>query len=208
MTGDFTRLDVTRLLNLFRLKQIVKIHVPTRNDVTLDLILTNMHKYYNSPQGYPEFGLSDHNTIIVTGKSVLPNANTKKLITVRDTRKSRKLEMGRYLTKIDWSLVCGPLDTCESMWTSFHELVHPGLDIIMPEKQIRIHPTDAPWMTQKLKSLILSRQKAFHMHGVYSPQFKYYRNRVNRERKVFRAKYYESHIKQLKGEASRKWWSS
>ena len=113
VTGDFNRLDVTRLLNHFRLKQIVKI--PTRNDVTLDLILTNMHKYYNSPQGYPGFGLSDHNTIIATGKNVVPNANTKKLITVRDTRKSRKLEMGRYLTKIDWSLVCGPLDTCESM---------------------------------------------------------------------------------------------
>ena len=205
VTGDFNRLDVTRLLNHFRLKQIVKI--PTRNDVTLDLILTNMHKYYNSPQGYPGFGLSDHNTIIATGKNVVPNANTKKLITVRDTRKSRKLEMGRYLTKIDWSLVCGPLDTCESMWTSFHELVHSGLDIIMPEKQIRIHPNDAPWMTQKLKSLILSRQKAFHMHGAYSPQFKHYRNRFNRERKVCRAKYYESHIKQLKGEASRKWWN-
>ena len=115
--------------------------------------------------------------------------------------------MERYLTKIDWSLVCGPLDTCESMWTSFHEIVHFGLDIIMPEKQIRIHPADAPWMTQKLKSLILSRQKAFHMHGAYSRQFKYYRNRVNRERKVCRAKYYESHIKQLKGEAPRKWWS-
>ena len=115
--------------------------------------------------------------------------------------------MGRYLTKIDLSLVCGPLDTCESMWTSFHEIVHFGLDIIMPEKQIRIHPADAPWMTQKLKSLILSRQKAFHMHGAYSRQFKYYRNRVNRERKVCRAKYYESHIKQLKGEAPRKWWS-
>ena len=59
--------------------------------------------------------------------------------------------------------MCGPLDTCESMWTSFHELVHSGLDIIMPEKQIHIHPTDAPWMTQKLKSLILSRQKAFQV---------------------------------------------
>ena len=77
----------------------------------------------------------------------------------------------------------------------------------MPEKQIRIHPTDASCMTQKLKSLILSRQKAFHMHGVYSRQFKYYRNRVNRKRKVCRAKYYESHIKQLKGEAPSKWWS-
>ena len=81
-----------------------------------------------------------------------------------------------------WALI----DTCENMWTSFHELVRSGLDTIMPEKQIRIHPTDAPWMTQKLKSLILSRQKAFHMYGVYSPQFKYYRNRVNRERKVCR----------------------
>ena len=78
----------------------------------------------------------------------------------------KKLEMGRYLNKIDWSVVCGPLDTCESMWTRSHELVHSGRDIIMPEKQIRIHPTDAPWMNQKLESLILIRQKAFHMHGV------------------------------------------
>ena len=95
------------------------------------------------------------------------------------------MEIGRYLTKIDWSLV-------------FHEIVRSGLDIIMPEKQICIHPTDAPWLNQKLKSLILSRQKAFQMHGVYSRQFKYHRNRVNRDRKVCRAKYYESQIKELK----------
>ena len=62
---------------------------------------------------------------------------------VRDQRKSRRLEMGRYLTKIVWCLVCWPLGTCESMWTSLHEIVHSGLDI-MPEKQIRIHPTDVP----------------------------------------------------------------
>ena len=80
VTGDFNRLDVTRLLNHFRFKQIVKIL--TRKDVTLNLILTNMHKYYNAPQDYPGFGLSDHNTIIGTEKNVLPNANTKKLITV------------------------------------------------------------------------------------------------------------------------------
>ena len=89
VTGDFSRLNFTQLLNHFRLKQIVKI--PTGNDVTLDLILTNVHKYYNPPQGYPGFGLLDHNTIIATRKNVLPNANTKTLITVRDMRKSRKL---------------------------------------------------------------------------------------------------------------------
>ena len=62
-------------------------------------------------------------------------------------------------------------------------------------------------MNQKLKSLIFNRQKAFNARGVHSPQFKYYRNCVNRERKVCRAKYYESNIKQLKGEAPRKWWN-
>ena len=100
-----------------------------------------------------------------------------------------------------------PLDTCENMWTVFHEVVHSGLVTIMPEKQIRIHPADAPWMNQKLKSLIFNRQKAFNAHGVHSPRFKYYRNCVNRERKVCRAKYYESNIKHLKGEAPRKWWN-
>ena len=99
------------------------------------------------------------------------------------------------------------LDTCESMWTSFHEIVHSGLDAIMPEKEIRIHAADAPWMNQKIKSLILKRQKAFSTHGVHSPQFKHYRNCVNRERKVCRAKYYESNIKHLKGESPRMWWS-
>ena len=205
ITGDFNRLNVTRLLNHFRLKQIVKI--PTRNDATLDLILTNMHKFYNSPQGYPGFGLSDHNTIVATGKTAAQKNNTKKSITIRDQRKSRKLEMGRYLSSIDWTLTLSPLDTCENMWTVFHEVVHSGLDTIMPEKQIRIHPADAPWMNQKLKSLIFNRQKAFNAHGVHSPQFKYHRNCVNRERKVCRAKYYESNIKQLKGEAPRKWWN-
>jgi hypothetical protein len=205
ITGDFNRLNVTRLLNHFRLKQIVKI--PTRNDATLDLILTNMHKFYNPPQGYPGFGLSDHNTIVATGKTAAQKNNTKKSITIRDQRKSRKLEMGRYLSSIDWTLMLSPLDTCENMWTVFHEVVHSGLDTIMPEKQIRIHPADAPWMNQKLKSLIFNRQKAFNAHGVHSPQFKYYRNCVNRERKVCRAKYYESNIKQLKGEAPRKWWN-
>ena len=51
LTSDFNHLNVSRLLNHFCLKQIVKI--PTRKEATLDLIITNIHKYYNSPQGFP-----------------------------------------------------------------------------------------------------------------------------------------------------------
>ena len=107
----------------------------------------------------------DHNTIVATGKTAAQKNNTKKSITIRDQRKSRKLEMGRYLSSIDWTLMLSPLDTCENMWTVFHEVVHSGLDTIMPEKQIRIHPADAPWMNQKLKSLIYSKANHHDMSG-------------------------------------------
>ena len=61
-------------------------------------------------------------------------------------------------------------------------------------------------MTQRVKALILERQKAFTMHGPESSQFKYLRNLVNRERKAFRACYYESKVQQLKGKNPNKWW--
>ena len=88
----------------------------------------------------------------------------------------------------------------------FHAVVQSGPDILMPIKQIRIHPDDAPWMNQRLKSFIQTRQEAFNIYGVNSIQFKQYRNLVNRERKTCRAKYYESKIQQFKGVTPRKWW--
>ena len=41
VSGDFNRFNTQQLTNHFRLKQIVK--VPTRKDVTLDLIMTNFN---------------------------------------------------------------------------------------------------------------------------------------------------------------------
>ena len=92
------------------------------------------------------------------------------------------------------------------MWNVFHAVVQSGLDILMPIKQIRIHPDDAPWMNQRLKSFIQKGQEAFNIYGVNSIQFKQYRNLVNRERKTCRAKYYKSKIQQFKGVTPRKWW--
>ena len=203
VTGDFNRLNVSYPLNHFCLKQIVKI--PTRKEATVDLIMTNMHKYYNSPQGFPAFGLSDHNTVVASPKILSRGTNTKKVLTICDKRTSRKAEMGRYLAAIDWSSLFAPLDTCEDMWNVFHTVVQSELDILMPIKQIRIHPDDAPWINQRLKSFIQKRQEAFNTYGVNSIQFKQYRNLVNRERKICRAKYYESKIQQFKGVTPRKW---
>lgn len=205
VTGDFNRLNVSRLLNHFRLRQIVK--VPTRKNVTLDLMLTNIHEYYCAPQTYPPFGLSDHNTIVASPNVKAPRTSNKKVVTRRDCRASRKAEMGRYLSLIDWSHLLGPLDSCEEMWKMFHEIIQIGLDMLMPEKRVEISTVDVPWMNDRLKKLIMKRQKAFNKHGNGSAEFKYYRNLVNRERKACRGKYYESKIQKLKGESPKRWWS-
>ena len=54
------------------------------------------------------------------------------------------------------------------------------LNTIMPERSVKIHVEDCPWITKDLKRLILQRQKAFTA-GKMS-LFKFLRNKVNRER--------------------------
>ena len=167
-----------------------------------------MHYHYSPPppQPFAPLGLSDHNVVVATplhGKRI---NNTKKTITKRDLRASSKASMGRFLNGIDWSILFSPIEGCKEMWNVFSKAVRTGLDILMPEKQLRICTADAPCMTQRVKALILKRQKAFTMHGPESSQFKDLRNLVNRERKACRARYHESKVQQLKGKNPKKWW--
>ena len=97
-----------------------------------------------------------------------------------------------------------PSGNSDEMWKIFHAAVQTGLDSLMPKRQFYICTVDAPWMNYKLKSLIVKRQKAFIINGAGSVSFKYYRNLVNRERKICRAKYYKSKIQHLKGQHPRK----
>ena len=47
------------------------------------------------------------------------------------------------------------------MLDTLHNVIHTGLDILMPVKRFRVNASDAPWMTPHLKSLIRKRQKGF-----------------------------------------------
>ena len=60
-------------------------------------------------------------------------------------------------------------------------------------------------MTGHLKSLIRLRQKAYKQNNHFL--FKFYRNRVNRERKLCKSNYYQAKVNDLNGIDSRKWWS-
>ena len=205
LAGDFNRLNINRLLKHFHLKQLVK--APTRNDAILDLVLTNLHEYYLSPEILPPFSLSDHNNVIVRPLAKSQKPNKRIVIRKRDHRQSRKAELGRYLSSIDWYSIISIQNNCEEMWNIFYDVVSSGLELLMPSKEVKISTTDVPWMNNKLKSLIKKRQQAFITHGSKSTMFKQYRNLVNRERKLCRAKYYELNIHKLKEKNPKKWWS-
>ena len=203
VAGNFNRLDIKSLKKHFRLKQIVK--RPTREDAILDLILTNLHDFYDDPRHFPPFGLSDHNTIAAQPRTRV-SSRSAKYVFKRDMRASRKAEMGRFLSSMDWPSLFTSFESCEDVLSMFCETIHAGIDLLIPVKKVRVCSSDAPWMTQHLKSLILKRQKAFHNKGRNLLQYKMYRNVVNRERKVCKANFYKLEVENMKEKNPRVWW--
>ena len=104
---------ISRILTQFKLKQ--RVHVPTRGDRTLDLIITKIPQFSKEIlQIFPPFGLSDHSVVLLEPKSKSKRTtSSRRFITRRDTRSSRKCELGRYLGSIDWS-VLDSATNCES----------------------------------------------------------------------------------------------
>ena len=88
---DFNQLDVRRLNTNFNLKQIV--NFPTRGKNTLDLVLTNLDKFYEKPIKMSPFGLSDHVTIVVKPKKRGQDKVVKSIIKSRDMRPSKRYPM-------------------------------------------------------------------------------------------------------------------
>ena len=136
LTGDFNQLNISRIITQFKLKQLV--HVPTRGDCTLDLIITNMTQFSKEfLQIFPPFGLSDHSVVLLKPKSKSQRTtSSRRFITRRDTRYSRKCELGRYLGSLDWS-VLDSATNCKSKLKLFQDLVKIDLDTIMPLKTFK-----------------------------------------------------------------------
>ena len=163
VAGDFNRFDTRPIERHFRLKQIVKI--PTRQDAMLDRVLTNLHRFSVPSQRVPPFGLSDHNTITVEAKVRDNGRQQSRFVFKRDKRESRKAELGRCQCAIDWTMLFSSANCRQEMLDIFNKVLHTGLDPLMPFRKVCVNTSDATWMSDHLKSLILKRQKAFHDGG-------------------------------------------
>ena len=202
LLGDFNKLKVSRIQNAFKLKQVVKF--PTRGRNILDLILTDLDKFYDSPRKLPPFGLSDHDSVFVPplARSQVPNPTYR--TKSRDLRPTKRLALTRYLEEVNVNQLVNKQISCDDKAKTFEMIINTGLDAIAPIKEKVITTNEPPWVSSSFKKLIRNRQKAFTQGDLMA--FRKLRNQVNRERKKLRAKYYDAKVKQLESCAPATWW--
>ncbi len=202
IAGDFNKLDLQATVKPFQLKPVIDF--PTRGANTLDQIYTNLSEYYSPPTSAPPFGLSDHLTIAMCpGTRKRSHEPQSRIVKIRDKRPSNIRSLGRFLQEIPWDILSSIPSNDQKLYF-LTSIINYGLNLIMPERSIKVHPNDRPWVTSNLKSLINRRQKAFASGNV--TLFKMLRNKVNRERKRCRKSYYQSKVHNLRNTNPRDWW--
>lgn len=128
----------------------------------------------------------------------------KSTIKSRDLRPSKRHAVRSYLEQLDVPGLISSVQSCEKKVSLLEMIIKTGLDSILPLRSRTVLSNDPPWVTSSLKDLIKKRQIALNCGNLHD--FKYLRNRVNRERKVCRAKYYEAKVQHLKDCKSSDWW--
>ena len=126
-------------------------------------------------------------------------------IKARDLRPSKRQAMGTYLEAVDVCTMTSTLETCVEKVSLLEQIITTGLDRILPIQSRRVHSTEPPWITSTLKELIQARQRALSRGD--DQQFREIRNRVNRERKACRAKYFQAKVEHLKECKPSAWWN-
>ena len=105
---------------------------------------------------------------------------------IRDLKPSNRLAMRTYLQEVN-TLVCNAHGCAEKVST-FQSIIQHGLDSVPPLWSKTIHSRDPSWINPALKNLIKRRQRAVAENN--QPMFWFLRNRVNRENKFCRQRYY------------------
>jgi hypothetical protein len=76
----------------------------------------------------------------------------------RDTRESRIRDFGQWITSFSWQEVYTK-STCRCKFESFYQLLTKAIDKYLPSRTSRVHSSDKPWITSKIKSWIKRRSR-------------------------------------------------
>ncbi|XP_046858758.1 uncharacterized protein LOC124452220 [Xenia sp. Carnegie-2017] len=162
-----------------------------------------MRDMYKPTQHLPPLGRSDHNCLLLVPK--------QKEKTPTIPRRVRLLTPGkvnilcRKLILEDWSEVFNVQDVDEKV-NAFTSTMLSIMDETIPEKTVRMHTSDKPWMTSFIKSKIKARQRAFSCNN----QARYEKLCSDVSKLINNAKisYYKRKAKDFRTTNPKKWYKS
>ena len=207
LLGDFNTLDVKNILTNHTLKQLVR--EPSRGNSVLDLVISNLASYYNEPVVSAHLGSSDHCSHWVPNSNYGSSKLTAKKKVVKTHRfpESALNAFGRLVSAHSWFAHTCAVDylPVDDLTTSFSDDFCNAINIYFPAKSVKIHPTDKPWMSAEIKSLILERQRAYHSGS--NEKWRLLRNKVHMAICKRKKEFFACKVKGLKSSDPRSWWS-
>ena len=199
--GDFNELDISDITEQLHLTQVVDF--PTHGQNTLDLILTDLSDQYLPPQPLPPMGRSPHITVLWSPSPTTAPPHSTSTHTYRPTPDSAIREFGRWITSHQWMEVLTEEDV-DAKWEKYVHTVTEAYHHHFPLKIKTTHPSDAPWMTARIKRLLGQRNRLFYMD---STRYRSMRNLVIREINSAKKSYYPRKIQHLKQTNNSEWYT-
>ena len=197
ISGDRNNIEIPVLESIDpSLKQIVT--QPTRGSRILDVIVTNLWKYYNDPVILPPImpdkpGMgapSDHSGVLATplASHTQQSRRTKVFKTIRPLPESLTITFQSKLIDINFSTILGM--EVNQMVETFQNTLDDVLTSIFPQKKIIISPQDQPWFNEQLRILKRQRMREYERHGK-SDKYIQMRSKYEEKQKIEMLKYLE-----------------
>ena len=152
------------------------VNLPTNNKNVLDVIITNMGEYYETPTIHtplqpddPMTGKeSDHNWVSCFPKSQLETNNnnvlTQKTFQTRAIPESLVPEYCGWVAIRNWEKVL-KARTADEKLKEMEKIANDRVDIIAPLKTVKMKAKEWPWSTEEIKKKKEKRQEEWRQHN-------------------------------------------
>ncbi|XP_071959944.1 uncharacterized protein [Antedon mediterranea] len=194
--GDFNHLNTTYMQSELGMEQMIDFPTHRKNNI-LDKVFMNRPERYSKATKLAPLGRSDHCCILLKPIHVIPTSNYT-TCTIQPYRNSSVRSFGSWITAHDW---CHVLDS-EST-NEFLTVLNGKFADFFPVKSICHKKTDKPWMTPRIKRLIVERQLAFSSN--HTQQWRRIRNSIQRAITHAKEKFYATSLKCLKSNSPARW---
>ena len=157
--GDFSRVSITSLCSK-GMKQIVL--TPIWGSALLDLILTDISRFYKNAVILPPIRKSDHDSVLWRPEAGYKTKSTTETVISRSMPDSAVRRFGQWITAYDWRPVL-EASGAQAKATVFYSIMGDQITHHFPIRVNKRRNNDKAWMSNKIRSLIRRRQWAFGM---------------------------------------------